>query len=254
MDATTQSSKVILVTGGNRGIGLSIVKSLAKHSDLSTATILMGCRNVEQGMSTISELQIQGIHGVEAVKLDVASDDSIREALALIDNKYGQLDVLVNNAGYATTTSSLDFSDVRQAFQQIYDVNVSSVALLTRLCLPLLRKSPHGGKVIQIGSARGSIGRLASGELPPTVAIGYSISKTALHALTLQMAFEPDNAGVEFQIASPGHCKTAFNGFRGARNPDEGAIVVVELVTGKRRETKIWETLGATAGLTQVLW
>lgn len=253
MSQPSLDDRIVLVTGGNRGIGFAIVKLLAQHTQ-SPMIVLMGCRNFNQGKEAVKSLHDQGISNVHALELDVASDTSIRQALASIKIQYGQLDVLVNNAGYAVIPTAEDSSDLRQALQDIYNVNVSSVAVLTRLALPLLRRSPRGGKVIQIGSARGSINRLADGELPPTVAMGYSVSKTALNALTLQMSIEPDNTGIEFQIASPGHCKTAFNGYRGTRDPEEGATVVVELVTGARRKTKSWETIGASRELVQVPW
>ena len=67
-------------------------------------------------------------------------------------------------------------------------------------------------------------------------------------------AIEPENANVEFQIANPGHCKTAFNGFRGTRSPEEGANVVVELAIGARREIKSWETLEKNKELVEVPW
>lgn len=247
--------KIVLVTGGNRGIGFAIVKLLAQHRQSeSSMVVLMGCRDFDQGKESVKLLRDQGISNVQPLQIDVTSDTSIRRALTSVENEYGRLDVLVNNAGYAVVPTAEDSSDLRQALQDMYNVNVSSVAVLSRLALPLLRRSIHGGKIIQVGSARGSINRLANGELPATVSMGYSVSKTAMNALTLQMSIEPDNAGIEFQIASPGHCKTAFNGYRGTRDPEEGAAVVIELVTGARRETKNWETIGASRELVQVPW
>lgn len=71
---------------------------------------------------------------------------------------------------------------------------------------------------------------------------------------TLDMAREPENKDIEFQIASPGHCKTAFNGYRGTRSPSEGANVVVELVIAERRETKMWETVGVSREVSAIPW
>lgn len=247
-----EDRRIVLVTGGNRGIGHAIGGSLATR--LHNSVILLTCRDLEVGYQAIRSLPQNGSNAVEPLQLDVSSDDSIRQAMSTICDRYGQLDVLINNAGFAAIPSQPDSSDLRSIYQNIFNVNVSSVALLTTLALPLLRRSRAGGKVIQIGSARGSITRLANGDLPPTVSVGYSISKTALHALTLQMAIDPDNSAVEFQIASPGHCKTAFNGYKGARDPSEGANVVVELVVSHRRPTKCWETHGTSRELIEVPW
>lgn len=247
--------KVILVTGANRGIGLAIVKALAQsgHAPSSSTEVLLGCRDLEAGTHARKELQAGGISNVKPLLLDVTSDASIRDAVQQVQKSNGQLDVLINNAGYAAFPAA-DLEDLRQVYQDIYNVNVSSVAVVTQLFLPLLRKSPHGGKVIQVGSARGSLQLNASGALPPTASAAYSVSKAALNMLTLDMAREDENKGVEFQIASPGHCKTAFNGYRGTRDPGEGANVVVELVFGERRETRMWETVGDSRDLKIIPW
>lgn len=247
-----QNQKIVLVTGGNRGIGLAIVTSLAEA--LTDSVIIVGCRDPDAGNEVIRSMASKGSNRIEALRLDVSSDESIRQAVRTVDEKYHRLDVLVNNAGYAANPMRHDLSDLRNVFQDMFNVNVSSVAMLTHLFLPLLRASATGGKVIQIGSARGSITKLANGELPPTASVGYSVSKTAMHALTLQMAIAPENADVEFQIATPGHCKTALNGYKGLRDPVEGANVVVELTIGGRRPTKCWETKGANKNLIEVPW
>ena len=115
--------------------------------------------------------------------------------------------MLVNNAGAAVIPSAPDFSDYRSAFSAVYDTNVTSVAITMQLFLPLLRKSPSG-IVINVSSGRGSLGISSSGKMPPTVSIPYSISKTALNALTLEMVKFPENEDVQFQVVGPGHCKT----------------------------------------------
>lgn len=248
-----KDTKVILVTGANRGIGYAIVQRLAQHPQLpvSTTTILLGCRNFDEGSRACQDLHAQGITKVEPLQLDVTSDADIREAVKTVQSTYGYLDILINNAGYAAFPTQ--DSDLRRIYQDIYNVNVTSVAVLTQLFLPLLRRTP-GSKVIQIGSARGSLYLNSTNALPPTASAAYSVSKTALNMLTLDMAREPGNEDVEFQIASPGHCKTAFNGYRGSRDPSEGANVVVELVISERLETRMWETVGKSRELNAIPW
>lgn len=259
MSPSENKTKVILVTGANRGIGFAIVKALAQHhTETSTPTsstaILLGCRNFDAGVRACNELQAIGITNVSPFHLDVTSDSSIRSAVQQIQQTYGHLDVLINNAGFAAFPAA-DNTDLRQIYQNIYNVNVTSVAVVTRLFLPLLRNAPLGtAKVIQVGSARGSLKLNASGALPPTASAAYSVSKAALNMLTVDMSREEENKGVEFQVASPGHCKTAFNGFRGTRDPEEGANVVVELVFGERRGTRMWETIGDSREVKAVPW
>lgn len=120
--------------------------------------------------------------------------------------------------------------------------------------LPLLKTStPAPPLVINVSSARGSLARSATGQLPATAAVSYSISKAALNSLTLEfMKGTPD---VKFYAANPGHCRTAFNEYEGKRDPLEGANVVVGIVEGAGSvEPGFWETQGAMMALTRVPW
>ena len=255
---TTELGKIMLVTGANRGIGFSIIQGLASHVDTTKATFLLGCRDASKGREAIEQLRGLGVDSnIKELVLDVNSDSSITEAVESVRSQYGHLDVLVNNAGYAAIPSTSDTADWRDTYSKVFDTNVTSVAVIVQQFLPLLRRAPSGGKVIQISSARGSITRSAGGLLPLTVSIPYVISKSALNMLTIEMSRDPANASVEFSLASPGHCKTAFNGFRGSRDPLEGANVVVELVRapkGKYRNAGFWETTGDSLELVEVPW
>jgi NAD(P)-dependent dehydrogenase (short-subunit alcohol dehydrogenase family) len=93
--------------------------------------------------------------------------------------------------------------------------------------------------------------------MPPTVSVPYSISKVTLNALTVEMSRYEENKGVVFVVVSPGHCRTGLNGFRGARDPMEGAGVVVECVIrgfGEVGNAKFWETRGESRELVRVPW
>ena len=89
-----------------------------------------------------------------------------------------------------------------------------------------------------MSSGRASLQRSTSGNLPPTAVVAYSISKVALNALTIEQQKQEDmrkeDGKVDFYAVNPGHCKTAFNGWRGTKDPIDGAEVVVQLVIGER--------------------
>ncbi|KAL6240314.1 hypothetical protein RBB50_012781 [Rhinocladiella similis] len=253
---SNSTSLVILCTGANRGIGFAIVQALASHPSTASASFLLGCRSADKGKDAIDELRSKGITAsIEPLVLDVTSDESIRGALGLVQRLYGRLDVLINNAGYAAIPSSSEYSDWRDIYVKVHETNVTSVALMMQNFLPLLRKST--GTIINISSARGSIGLASSGALPPTVSVPYSVSKAALNMLTVEMSRQVENQEVEFQLVSPGHCKTAFNGYRGTRDPLEGANVVVGLIVaeeGRHKNAGFWETKGASMDLVEIPW
>lgn len=124
--------------------------------------------------------------------------------------------------------------------------------------LPLLQAEPgsYTPRIINISSGRASLTRSTTGGLPPTAIVPYSVSKVALNALTTEL--QKSYPDVLFYAANPGHCKTAFNGFKGARDPLEGARVVVELVSGTAKgedyEWGFWEAMGAEGEATKVPW
>lgn len=253
---SNKSPLVILCTGANRGIGFAIIQALANHPQTTSSILLLGCRNADKGTEAVQELRKKGItSSVQPLVIDVTSDVSIQDAIAVVRRQYGRLDVLVNNAGYAAIPSASDHSDWREIYTRVYDTNVTSVALVMQHFLPLLRES--AGKIINISSARGSTS-LASGRvLPPTVSIPYCVSKAALNLLTVEMSRQSANENVEFQLVSPGHCKTAFNGYRGTRDPLEGANVVVGLVTAEKgtfKNSGFWETKGGSMDLVEIPW
>jgi len=253
-----QVRRVILVTGANRGIGFAIIQGLASHPDTADSTFLLGCRDPLKGRDAVEKLHKLGLKStIKEIVLDVTSDSSIAKAVESVRSQYGHLDVLVNNAGCAAIPSTSGTADWRETYARVFDTNVTSVAVTIQQFLPLLREAPTGAKVIQISSGRGSATRLASGLLPPTVSIPYAISKSALNMLSIELSRDPANQHVEFSLASPGHCKTAFNGFRGKRDPLEGANVVVELVRagkGRYRNAGFWETIGDSPALVEIPW
>jgi len=250
--------RVILVTGANRGIGFAIVQALGSNPATANSILLLGCRDLKNGEDAAKQLRDLGVVSqVIPTPIDVTSDSSIQNAVQVVDKQYGHLNVLINNAGHAAIPSATDTSDWREAYTKVLDVNVTSVALTTQLFLPLLRKAPEGGKAINVSSGRGSISLSAGGSLPPSVSIPYCISKTALNMLTVEMSRLPANKAVEFQVVGPGHCKTAFNGYRGTRDPLEGANVIVELVKaekGKYKNAGFWETKGVSLDLVEIPW
>ncbi|KAF2453435.1 hypothetical protein BDY21DRAFT_266716, partial [Lineolata rhizophorae] len=218
--------QTILVTGANRGIGFSIVQSMATAAP--NHTYIVGSRKIAAGEDAVRQLlAIEGLSSVhfEALEIDILSDESVKKAVAEIESRFGGLDTLVNNAGMARIPKP-DGSDLRDNFNQTFATNVTATAATTFSFLPLLKKTP-AARVINVSSSRGSLTLQTTGKLPPTASIAYTASKSALNVVTLEMQkLAPE---VSFWAACPGYCKTAFNGFRGKKDPLDGARVVREL-------------------------
>ncbi|KAI1098296.1 hypothetical protein F4804DRAFT_325175 [Jackrogersella minutella] len=231
---------VILVTGGNRGIGNAIVQAVGNR--VHDAIILVGSRSIENAEECIRNLKELGVPArLEPLRITITDNESIKAAVRAVDEKYGKLDVLINNAGAVTLPKTDDLTELRENWNQGLDCLVTSQYLVTKAFLPLLRKA-EWGRVIMISSSRGSLTRNKSMEMPPALHWMYSCSKAAINLMTVEfrnaelrdVVNEMDR--ITIWAANPGHCKTAFNSFRGYKDPLSGAEVAARLLESRRFE------------------
>jgi NAD(P)-dependent dehydrogenase (short-subunit alcohol dehydrogenase family) len=209
---------IALVTGANRGIGLELVRQLARRG----FTTVLGSRDLEKGRAAAELLGADGIQ-VEARRLDVADADSARELAAELDSEYGRLDVLVNNAAALYDTwqrvTDADLDQVRAAFEN----NTLGPWRMVRAFLPLLRRSAHP-RVVNVSSESGSLASMAN-ETP-----AYNISKVALNAVTRMLALELRSDGILVNSVCPGWVATEMGG-SGGRPVADGAAGIVWAAT-----------------------
>jgi NAD(P)-dependent dehydrogenase (short-subunit alcohol dehydrogenase family) len=261
MSSTTKHH--VLITGANRGIGYCILKRLViafPHHHY-----LVGARDEAAGQKAIEELRSGGIliaqHSLTVLELDVASTDSIAAAAEIIHRDFeARLDVLVNNAGIAILhePGSSDLNVLQETWSKTFLVNVFAPHMVFQAFRPFLLKSDEPC-IINISSGRASLSRSSTGKLPPTGSILYSVSKVALNGVSVEMdkvlAEMTDGKGRVWS-ANPGHCKTAFNNYRGSRDPLDGAGVVEVLLradeSGSPVESGFWEE--DKGQLTKVPW
>ncbi|KAK2613673.1 hypothetical protein N8I77_000568 [Diaporthe amygdali] len=228
---------IILVTGANRGIGFAIVQAAAGR--IPGATFLLGCRSLEAGKEAAEKLRdLNPNVSFDVALIDIEKDESILAAVKWIDEKYGKLDVLINNAAGVSQPKSQDLGDIRANLNNVFNNAVASPAMVTRAFLPLLRKSDFP-RVIMNSSARGSLERTASRKLPPPQSVDYNIAKAGLNMLTLLLQLLDDSKDGEgknicFWAVSPGFTKTGFNNFRGVKDPLDSAEAFVRLLQVNR--------------------
>jgi NAD(P)-dependent dehydrogenase (short-subunit alcohol dehydrogenase family) len=220
------AGKTALVTGGNKGIGLAIARGLAAKG----FTVLLGARDLAAGQEAAGTLD----GDVRPVKLDVTSQSDVDALARQVQDEFGRLDVLVNNAGANTLTfRPMDHlpkptEETVDDIRSVYEVNVFAIVRMMNAFLPLLDRA-EAPRVVNVTSKRGSIGEEGAWVGQPSMA--YSSSKTALNALTVHYAREFADTKLKVNGAAPGHVATDFNNFRGTRTPDEGAAVAVRLAT-----------------------
>jgi NAD(P)-dependent dehydrogenase (short-subunit alcohol dehydrogenase family) len=194
-------ARIVVVTGGNRGIGLEVVRQLAARGD----TVVLGSRESANG-----ERAAAGIDGeVLPWRLDVTDPAGLRVLADELERRFGRLDVLVNNAAIHYDTwqraSNADLRVVREALE----TNLLGAWQTTLAFLPLLNGSAHP-RIVNVSSEAGSITRMGGGEP------AYDISKAALNALTRKLAAELGRDGVLVNAVCPGWVATDMGGPGGA--------------------------------------
>ncbi|GGK78344.1 SDR family oxidoreductase [Mangrovihabitans endophyticus] len=221
---------VALVTGANKGIGRAVAEQLGELG----MTVLVGSRDAARGTHAERELRDAG-HDAHAIPLDVTDPASVTAAAATIKQRFGRLDVLVNNAGIAGDSNRLKPSEADlDLLREVFETNVFAVAAVTNAMLPLMRRSA-AGRIVNMSSDVGSIGQMSDPEhhlFKIRAQAAYPTSKSALNALTVQYAKELRDAGILINAAAPGGCATDFTkGLPVTRTAAEGARIVVKLAT-----------------------
>lgn len=137
------SAETVLVTGGNTGLGLEIVRSLAK--DAASYNIIIGSRDLANGEEALAQLQKEfpdSPSKLSAVQIDISSDSSIQGAVDHVGQHFGKLDVLINNAGVGVDRDiQAGKLGLREGWNLTWDINVTGAHVTTALFVPLLLMS-----------------------------------------------------------------------------------------------------------------
>ncbi len=201
-------SKIALVTGATRGIGLETVRQLAAAG---VHTLLAG-RDRAKTDDAARTLQTEGL-SVSAIALDVTDAASITTAVEAVAREHGRLDILVNNAGIFTDDVAKPPSEQSlQTWRETFETNVFGVVAVTKAFLPLLRKS-DAGRIVNVSSLLGSLAHHSDPASPiyDFKVPAYDASKSAVNSWTVHLAYELRDSAIKVNAVHPGSVKTDMN-------------------------------------------
>lgn len=208
--------RVALVTGANRGLGEAIARGLVAHG----MEVVIGSRLLAAGEATAAALGDRAW----AVSLDVTSAASVEAAIALIQQRAGHLDVLVNNAAahpdFGVAPSTVGDADLQTAL----DTNLIGAWRMCRAVIESMRQQRYG-RIVNVSTRSGTFSATWSN------APAYGVSKAALNMFTLQFANELRGSGVLVNACCPGVVRTRMGGPTAELSPAEGADTPIWLAT-----------------------
>ncbi len=211
MSPASTDARTVLVTGANRGIGREVARQLADRGDRVAVT----ARDGATAERTAAELGPDAV----AIQLDVTDPASVEAAARSVAKRWGQLDVLVNNAAIHYDTWQRAIAADLGVVQEALDTNLLGAWRVTLAMLDLLHMSPHG-RIVNVSSESGSLASMGSGTP------AYHVSKAGLNALTRTLAAELGTDGLLVNAVCPGWVATDMGG-PGGRPVAEGAASVI---------------------------
>jgi NAD(P)-dependent dehydrogenase (short-subunit alcohol dehydrogenase family) len=213
-------SRIAVVTGANRGIGLEIARQLAK----SGWHVVLTSRDADKGRQAAARLRELDL-AVDALQLDVTDRASCQAAHGWLAQRFERIDALINNAGILIDPKGVSVLDLPgEVLLQTLETNLFGALNVTQALAPLLRAS-RGARVVNVSSGMGQLAEMQSGSP------AYRISKTALNALTRTLAVELAPQGIKVNTMCPGWVRTDMGGAGATRSVEQGADTAVWLAT-----------------------
>jgi NAD(P)-dependent dehydrogenase (short-subunit alcohol dehydrogenase family) len=220
--------KIALITGANKGIGFEMARQLGQQD----VTVLVGARDLAKGRKAVETLRGEGIDA-RPIEIDVTNSESIHKAAKDVEREFGRLDILINNAGIMLDDQKRKVSEQSlDTWRRTFDTNFFGLVETTQAFLPLLKKS-DAGRIVNLSSILGSI-TLHSDPSSPIYdfkAAAYNVSKSAVNAYTVQLAYELKGTKVKANAAHPGWVKTELGGEGAQMEIGDGARTGVALAT-----------------------
>ena len=220
--------KIALITGANKGIGFETARQLGQKN----ITVLVGARSREKAEDAAGTLRREGLDA-HALVLDVTDSSSIKRAAAEVEQKFGRLDILVNNAGIMVDDRKEQIQQPLEIWRKTFETNLFGLIETTNAFLPLLRKSA-AGRIVNLSSILGSIEYHATPGSPvyeSKETPAYNVSKSAVNAYTVHLAYALRDTRIKVNAAHPGWVKTEMGGEGAMMEIADGAKTSVALAT-----------------------
>jgi 3-oxoacyl-[acyl-carrier protein] reductase len=223
--------KVAVVTGGSRGIGLAIAAWLAEHG----ATVVVSGRDADRVQAAAKELEAHGTP-VLGVPADAAKREDADRLVDVTRERFGRLDILINNAGITRDGLVIRMKD--DDWDRVMEVNLRGAFLMTRAAAKVMVRAKNGGRIINIASTAGTMGNAGQAN--------YSAAKAGLIGLTKAAARELAHWGILVNAVAPGLIETDM----AASIPEEAREALLAQVPLKRIGTprEVAEMVGFLAG------
>ena len=207
------------MTGANRGIGFEVCRQLARAG----CRVALSARGERKALEAARVLAAEGLD-VSAVALDVTDGATIAAARRSLDERFGQVDLLVNNAAILVAEDEGLLETPLDDLRQTLETNVVGAIATCQAFVPAMVARRYG-RVVNVSSAAGQLANMGS------YAPAYSISKAALNAFTRQLAAATTGTGVLVNSANPGWVRTDMGGPHAPRSVAQGADTIVWLAT-----------------------
>ncbi|MCK9903187.1 SDR family NAD(P)-dependent oxidoreductase [Frankia sp. Cpl3] len=224
-------SSIALITGGNRGLGFAAARSLARKG----VTVIVGARRESAALEAVSALCDEGF-AADWVELEVADAATAKTAAAMVRERYGRLDVLVNNAGISPEVVAVGMHEFGgpDIFRRTYETNVFGPVTVIEAFLPLLLES-DAGRIVNVSSTMGSLTDQNNPISPyySSLLPAYRSSKAALNSITVELAKSLSNTPIKVTTVCPGFVQTDLTPLnrQAPLTADQGAQVVVTAAT-----------------------
>ena len=192
----SQTGKIWFVTGASSGFGRLLAEEALKRGDTVVATA--------RKLDKVADLEKQYPKTALAIALDVTDEGQVNSAVTQAFAKFGQVDVLVNNAGYGVTGAIEEVSE--DEFMPMFETNVFGLLRVTRAFLPHLRKQ-RSGHILNLSSIGGLVGGQGMGF--------YNATKFAVEGMSEALAAEMTPLGIHVTVIEPGPFRTDFLGRSG---------------------------------------